>query len=88
MGREWTGLFLELWIATAELVVDIAGEILTSAGWERGELLACLVALGVEVAADREKGDWGRDEDGREEGTRDAPSLSALKRHSLSTDTG
>ena len=49
-------LFLELGVATSELVVDVAGKVLEPACGEGGELLAGLISLGVKVIAYGEEG--------------------------------
>jgi hypothetical protein len=54
----WTthSLFLKLGIPSAQLVEDITGKIFEPIFRQRRELLTCLVTLGVEIVADRQKG--------------------------------
>ena len=50
-----TYLLLELWIATGEFIIDVTREILEPAVRKSSKLLARLVALGMEVIANREE---------------------------------
>jgi hypothetical protein len=51
-----TNLLLELWVAANEFMIHVAGQILESVCWERGELLTSLISFWMKLLADGEKG--------------------------------